>query len=178
MVSLSKFDWMPCRHRSKYKWDFTTVRACGGNHSVRASCHVLGVQCFPVWLGWCLQLLMDSQRWAVCDAHPAEPPLTDPQGDNWLLSSITHLVFQMAFQDSQAVVAAAAFSLLLFKNIPQRGYGRFFSPFCFPFFMVVNLKKMIPLQVGAVCFYNQWRKKMHKWRDDILFKWCLIVKTE
>lgn len=152
MVSLSKFDWMPCRHRSKYKWDFTTVRACGGNHSVRASCHVLGVQCFPVWLGWCLQLLMDSQRWAVCDAHPAEPPLTDPQGDNWLLSSITHLVFQMAFQDSQAVVAAAAFSLLLFKNIPQRGYGSFFSPFCFPFFMVVNLKKMIPLQVWAVCF--------------------------
>lgn len=144
MVSFSTFDLMPCRYRSKYKWDFTTVRACGGNPSVRASCHVLGVQCFPVWLGWCLQLLMDSQRWAVCDSHPAEPPLTDPQGDNWLLSSITHLVFQMAFQDSQAVVTAAAFYFCS-SRISHKEAKEGFFPFCFPFFMAVILTKMIPL---------------------------------
>lgn len=98
------------------------VRACGGNGSVRAACHALHVQCFPVWLGRCPPLLMVSQRWVVCDAHPAQPPLTDLRGDNWLLSSITHLAFQMALWDSQAVVAAATW-LCLSQNTPQRGKG-------------------------------------------------------
>ncbi len=60
----------------------TTIRACGGNGSVKAACHILCLQCFPVWLSWCPQLLMVSQRWVVCDAHPAQPPLTDLRGDN------------------------------------------------------------------------------------------------
>ncbi len=58
------------------------VRACGGNGTVRATCHTLRLQCFPDWLGGCPQLLMVSQRWVVCDAHPAQPPLTDLRGDN------------------------------------------------------------------------------------------------
>lgn len=98
---------------------FTTVEACGGNDSVCTACHVLSLV-FPVWLGWCLHVLMVSQRWVVCDAHPAQPPLTDLRGDNWLLSSITHLAFQMALWDSQAVEVAATW-LCLCENTPQRG---------------------------------------------------------
>lgn len=98
---------------------FAAIRACGGNGSVRARCHILCLQCFPVWPSWCPQLLMVSQRWVVCDAHPAQPPLTDPRGDNWLLSSISHLAFQMALWDSQAVVAAATW-LLLSQNTPTK----------------------------------------------------------
>lgn len=129
MVSLSTFDLMPCRYRSKYKWDFTTVRACGGNPSVRASCHVLGVQCFPVWLGWCLQLLMDSQRWAVCDAHPAEPPLTDPQGDN-LTSVIDHsLSFSNGFPRLSSCGHCSCVFTFALQEYPTKRLRKVFSLF-------------------------------------------------
>lgn len=147
---------MLCRCRENITGFLTAVRACGGNGTVRTACHTLCLQCFPVWLGGCPQLLMVSQRWVVCDAHPAQPPLTDPRSDNWLLSSITHLAFQMALWDSQAVVAAATW-LFLSQITPQRGRRRDF--FIFFFLCRRHLNKK------ASCTGLSCRKSIQAFRD-------------
>lgn len=135
----------------KHDWGFlAAVRACGLNGTVRAACHTHCPQCFPVWLGECPQLLMVSQRWVVCDAHPAQPPLTDPRGDNWLLSSITRLAFQWLSETLRLwrLLLLDCFS----PRIPHKeGKGRDFFIF---FFVAAILTKRFPAQVWA--FENQF----------------------
>lgn len=74
--------------------------------------------------------------------------LTGPQGDNWLLSSITHWAFQMAPWDSQAV----ATWLFLSQNSPLRGHRRDFSLLLV--FVAVLTKTRLPAQVW-MCVENQ-----------------------